>query len=442
MRQDSFAPSPDRHVAVIGGGISGLSAAWLLSRTTRVTLYEQDTRPGGHAHTVEVAMPGGPVAVDTGFIVYNERNYPNLVGLFAHLGVATKASEMSFAASLDGGRLEYSGASVGALLGQRRNAARPRFWRMVRDIPRFYREAPGLLARPELAEVSLGEYLDRSDYSAAFVEDHLMPMGAAIWSTTARRMRDYPLHAFIRFFASHGLLSLSNRPTWRTVEGGSREYVQRILADFRGELRLGTGVAQVRRDAGGVEITDRRGDVARYTDVVLASHADQALALLADADAGEREILGAFGYTANRAVLHSDPGLMPKRRRVWASWNYIGDRARAEAPLCVTYWMNRLQGLSTPAPLFVTLNPGREIAPELIHGSYEYTHPLFNTAALAAQPRLSAAQGRRNTWFCGAYLGSGFHEDGLRAGLAVAEALGGGKRPWQVAESGMRVAAE
>jgi len=430
-----------RRIAVVGAGISGLSAAWLLSRNNDVVLYEADRRLGGHAHTVEAATPSGPVAVDTGFIVYNDRNYPNLVALFDHLRVPTLSSTMSFAASLDGGAFEYSGSGISGMLGQRSNVLRPRFWRMLSDILRFYRAAPALLSRAYMDDTTLGEYLDAAGYSSALVEDHLLPMGAAIWSTTAQEMRAYPLKAFLRFFASHGLLSLSDRPQWRTVAGGSRAYVQRLAADFRGEIRLDCPVAAIVRDHGGVLITDSKGHSDRFCDVVVATHADQALAMLTDGDAAERSSLGAFQYTRNTAVLHSDTRLMPKRRKVWSSWNYIGDRARdGERPLCVSYWMNMLQGLPEKEQVFVTLNPIRDIAAEKIYGSYAYAHPLFNHAALEAQTRLSNLQGRRNTWFCGAHFGSGFHEDGLQSGLAVAESLGGGKRPWTVENESGRIA--
>lgn len=423
-------PAKSRHVAVIGSGISGLAAALLIGRTARVTLFEQDDRPGGHAHTVDVPGPRGPVAVDTGFIVYNDRNYPNLTALFEHLDVPTKPSDMSFAVSMGGGRLEYSGGSLSGLLGQRRNAVRPRFWRMLRDTARFYREAPGLLARPELEMTSVGAFLDQSDYSTAFVEDHLMPMAAAIWSSNVARIRAYPLHAFIRFFASHGLLSLNERPQWRTVDGGSREYVGRLLAEFSGEFRRGVGVAKVRREDDHVTITDRQGNVAQFSDVVIATHADQALEILEDADPMERELLGAFGYTSNRAVLHSDRSLMPRRERVWSSWNYIGNHHSAAQPLCVSYWMNQLQGIDASFPLFLTLNPPCEVDEKKLHGIYEYSHPLFDAGAMAAQKQIWQLQGRRRSWFCGAYFGSGFHEDGVRSGIEAAESLTGVRRPW------------
>lgn len=430
-----------RKVAVIGSGISGLSAAWLLDKSADVTLFEADSRLGGHANTVTVERPGKkPIAVDTGFIVYNEKNYPNLVALFAHLGVPTLETEMSFAASLHGGKLEYSGSGLGGLLGQKTNLLRPRFWKMVRDIMRFYKIAPDLLNDPALQGVSLGDYLDRNNYSDGFVDDHLLPMGAAIWSMTAKDMRDYPLQAFIRFFVNHGLVQLSGRPQWRTVKGGSREYVSRIMAEFRGTVVLDSRISGIKRTNEGVKILDRAGHLSMFDDVVIATHADQALSLLVDADESEQSLLGAFQYTRNAAVLHSDARLMPDRRAVWSSWNYLSEPgAKGTEQLCVTYWMNKLQHLDEATPLFVTLNPSRPIDRANIIQTFDYAHPLFNAEAMEAQKTLWSLQGRRNTWFCGAHFGSGFHEDGIQSGLAVAEALGGVKRSWSVENESGRI---
>lgn len=436
----SGEPHTTRHVAVIGSGIAGLSAAWLLSRAHRVTLIEAESRPGGHSHTVDAPTGGGTTPVDTGFIVYNERNYPNLTALFEHLGVETQRSEMSFAASLDGGRLEYSSAGLKGLLGQRSNSVSLRFWLMVRDIYRFYMEAPKLVGRADCQNLTLGAYLDRNGYTAAFIEDHLLPMGAAIWSTTAAQMRDYPLVAFVRFFIHHGLLDLVDRPKWRTVKGGSRSYVERMLGAIQ-EIQLGAGAVQIRREHGGVTIIDGNGERRWFTDVVIATHADTALQLLGDADETESALLGAFAYTDNEAVLHSDTSLMPTRQRVWSSWNYIGESCDSgERPLCVTYWMNKLQGLDPAHPLFVTLNPTRDIAPDKFIRSFSYTHPLFDRKAVDAQQHLWRLQGNRHTFFAGSYFGAGFHEDALQSGLVAAEALGGVRRPWTVAGENNRIA--
>ncbi|WP_188578214.1 NAD(P)/FAD-dependent oxidoreductase [Azorhizobium oxalatiphilum] len=428
-----------QRIAVIGSGISGLSAAWLLSQRHAVTLFEAEDRLGGHSNTVDTEA--GPI--DTGFIVYNEATYPNLTALFAHLRVPTKPSDMSLGVSLDGGRLEYSGDSLSSLYAQPRNLLSIRFWSMLRDLFRFYREAPGHAGA--LEEVSLHDYLSAQDYGAAFRDDHLYPMAAAIWSTPAAEIGAYPAAAFIRFCANHGLLQLRDRPLWRTVDGGSRAYVERLAAAFQGEFHLGRAVRSVRRPTrgntgGGVEIIDGTGRMERFDHVVLATHADQALNMLSDPTEEERALLGAFRYTVNDAVLHTDVSLMPRRRRVWSSWNYLsrqdGDRRR----LSVTYWMNRLQDIPGRTPYLVTLNPLHDPRPDSVIHRARYTHPRFDMAALAAQKRLWSLQGRNDTWYCGAHFGAGFHEDGLQAGLAVAEALGGVRRPWQVREESGRIA--
>jgi len=429
-------PGHPLDIAVIGTGIAGLSAAWLLSLNHSVTVYEQNSWIGGHSHTVNVPSSQGPIGVDTGFIVYNEVSYPNLVAMFDHLDVPTKHSEMSFSASLEQGGFEYAGTDLNGLLGQRRNIVRPRFWRMVKDIVRFYKEAPAVLNNPADAELSLDEYLDREGYDRRFIDDHLLPMGAAIWSTTAAEMAAYPAQAFVRFFQSHGLLLLKDRPQWRTVDGGSREYVRRLTESYRDRIRL-VGVRNVVRQDDKVMVIDHDGDISSYDHVVFASHADESLRMLSDANTEEHRLLGAWQYTANRAVLHSDPSLMPKRRRVWSSWNFL--EGGTEAQLCVTYWMNRLQTLETDAPLFVTLNPTLEPRPDTIHNEFNYTHPYFDQAALASQRELWSLQGRHRTWFCGSYFGYGFHEDALQSGLAVAEQLGGVRRPWRIANESGRI---
>ena len=429
-------------IAIVGTGISGMAAAWLLSSRHRVTVYEAADRVGGHTNTVEVPGPEGSVAVDTGFIVYNELNYPNLVALFDHLGVPTKPSNMSFAASVDDGALEYSGSGLAGLFAQRRNLLRPRFYRMLRDTLRFYRDGAELLNDPKLAHLCLGEVLERGNYSDAFIADHLLPMAAAIWSTPVADMRAYPAASFIRFCMNHGLMQVRGRPQWRTVAGGSREYVTRLTAPYADRIRTGAGVAGVRREphGGGVALELRSGEIARHDHVVIAAHADQALAMLDEASNQERALLGAFTYTRNRAVLHQDPALMPRRAAVWSSWNYLSRSADdGRDRVCVTYWMNRLQDLDRRVPLFVTLNPHREIAPEAVLRSFDYEHPAYDLAAGRAQRDLWRLQGHRNTWYCGSYFGAGFHEDGLQAGLAVAEALGGVRRPWTVADESGRI---
>ncbi|NJC42546.1 putative NAD/FAD-binding protein [Brevundimonas alba] len=421
---------PRMRIAVIGSGISGLSCAWLLNQRHDVVLYERADRLGGHTHTVTANTASGPTAVDTGFIVFNEATYPNLIALFDHLGVASRATDMSFSVSLEEGRFEYAAP---ALFAQRRNVLRPRFWSMLSEVWRFYREAPAALASLDDPNMSLGDFLQRGRFSAAFRDDHLLPMAAAIWSSPAEALLEYPAAAFLRFCDNHGLLQLMGRPLWRSVIGGSRTYVDRIAMELDG-VRLGRDVVDVRRTGDGVIVGERNGRRERFDHVVLATHADQALALLDAPTEAERRTLGAFRYSRNLAVLHTDPALMPKRRRAWASWNYIG----ARDGLCVSYWMNQLQGLPGQ-DLFVTLNPPRPPKAEALLRSELYEHPIFDAAALRAQASLWDLQGEGGVWFCGAHFGAGFHEDGLQSGLAVAEQLGGVRRPWTVADESGRI---
>jgi len=426
-------------IAVVGGGITGLGAAWLLARRHRVTVFESEPRLGGHSHTVEIPGPDGSMPVDTGFIVYNERNYPNLVALFHQLGIKTRASEMSFAVSADDGAFEYAGTSIAGLLAQRRNLLRPRFWRMMRDVVRFYRKAPHDLAAGACRGQSLGDYLERGGYSMAFVRDHLLPMGAAIWSSSPCGMSEHPAEEFVRFFLNHGLLQVEDRPQWRTVAGGSRAYVSSIRSATPAVFLTSTPVRAIRRTDDGVIVTSP-GTSRRFDRVVIAAHADHALSMLADPSPLERSLLGAFRYQTNEAVLHRDPALMPKRRAAWSSWNYLSRSGQLdEQRVCVTYWMNRLQSLPDNWPAFVTLNPAAPISDDLVFGRYDYEHPLFNQTTAATQRRLWELQGQRQTWFCGSYWGAGFHEDGLQAGLAAAEAAGGAQRPWPTAGHESRI---
>lgn len=427
---------PRLNVAVIGSGISGLAAAWLLSKEHTVTVYEANDYIGGHTHTVDIHDDGETVAVDTGFIVYNEPAYPNLTRLFDHLGVDTVATEMSFAVSVAQGSLEYAGNGLGRLFAQKENLLSPRFWRMLRDVKRFYAQAPVDAATG--GDMSLGDYLARNHYSAAFLEDHLYPMAAAIWSMSPSRVGDYPFAPFVHFCVNHGLLLFRNRPLWRTVRGGSREYVKKITKNFSNAVRLNDPVESVRRASDHVEITSRRG-AASYDQVIISSHADQTLKMLADPDRAEKELLGCFDYTENKTYLHCDPALMPERRRVWSSWNYLAEARGLDQALTVTYWMNSLQELTTRRPIFVSLNPFIQPRAEMVYKQMTYHHPIFNYRTLAAQKKLWSLQGRRRTWYCGAYFGFGFHEDGLQSGLAVAEQLSGLRRPWQVANESGRI---
>lgn len=417
-------------IAIVGGGITGLGAAWLLARRHDVTLFEAAGHLGGHSNTVDLCLDGKPVPVDTGFIVYNEHTYPNLTRLFGVLGVETVAGDMSFSVSLDAGGFEYAGDAVG-LVAQPTNLVRPEFWRLMRELMRFYREAPRFEARYDLDRLTLGQLLAAGGYSALFARRHILPMAAAIWSSTLEDILAYPARSFVRFFDNHGLFALGARPQWRSVLGGSRRYVAALSASFRERVHLATPIAAARRTPDGVILRDASGRERRFDQLVLATHADQALAILGqDADAAERRVLGAFRYQENRAVLHRDPALMPRRRRVWASWNYLADgEAAASQRTAVSYWMNRLQRLDTRQDVFVTLNPVAEPAPHLTHGAFTYHHPQFDRPALDAQERLPTIQGVNRVWFCGSYCGYGFHEDGLEAGFAVAAALGEAA-PW------------
>ncbi len=414
-------------IAVVGAGISGLSAAWLLRHAFDVTLLEADGHAGGHADTQMVAIDGETVAVDTGFIVYNLQNYPHLTSLFEHLGVQTRASVMSFGVSIANGALEYGGGDLVQLFAQKRNVLRPRFWGMVRDIMRFYREAPTLL--DSSSEESLGDWLDRRNYGRSFVQDHILPMGAAIWSSSVTGMRAFPARHFARFFHNHGLLRLTDRPDWRTVTGGSRQYVSRMLQDLPGKLELGAQVVGVQR---GEKITVALADGRRlsFDQVVLACHADQALAMIDQPTPREAELLGNIRFSDNVAVLHSDRALMPRRRRVWSSWNYLsngtGDHGQS---VSLTYWMNSLQGMKTAQPLLVSLNPLSPPQPDLVHRTRHYRHPQFDAAAMRAQSGLDEIQGVDRLWFAGAWTGWGFHEDGISSAVRVAAGLGV-QPPW------------
>jgi len=417
-------------IAVIGSGVAALSSAWLLSQRHRVTVYEKADRLGGHSHTVKAALATGDVPVDTGFICFNDATYPNLIALFEHLGVQTRQTDMSFGVSLDDGGFEYAAPG---LLAQKSNLLKPRFWSMLSELLRFYREAPKDLKALADPDLTLGAYLERQGYGAPFRNDHLLPMAAAIWSSKADTLLDYPAQAFVQFCNNHGLLQLMNRPQWRTVVGGSRTYVER-LARGLSDIRLNRGVVSVQRVDGVVIVLDSEGGRERFDHVVIGTHADQALSMLAAPTEQEHQLLGAFGYSRNHAVLHTDTSLMPRRRGAWASWNYIG----TDDGLCVTYWMNRLQGLPGQ-DVFVTLNPPRPPRRDTLLRSEIYEHPIFNPAALKAQRQLWQLQGQGGVWFCGAHFGSGFHEDGLQSGLAVAEELGGVRRPWSVPNESGRI---
>lgn len=422
---------PKRRVAIIGSGISGLGCAHALTREhagARVTLFEAAPRLGGHTNTVDVTLDGQSFPVDTGFLVFNERTYPQLTALFAELGVPVSASEMSFGLSVEiggGGRarsLEWAGTSLATVFAQPRNALDPRFLSMLRDIVRFNAAATAL-ARGEAGreELSLGEFLRRERYGEPFRNWYLLPMAAAIWSCPSEAMLAYPLHTFVRFCHNHGLVQLSDRPRWLTVRGGARQYVERIARSLP-EVRLSEAVRSVEPLADGrVRVISDRGQ-AVFDDVVLACHSDQAAAILGGRCAGAGALASRVGYQANRAVLHTDPRLMPKSRRVWSSWNYLSNGAAAPS-VCVTYWLNRLQPLPFRSDVFVTLNPIVEPERARVIAEFDYAHPVFDATAILAQRSLPLVQGRDSIWLAGAWSGYGFHEDGLKSGLAVARAI-------------------
>jgi uncharacterized protein len=433
-----MSPVRSLNIAIVGAGISGLAAAWLLSQRHRVTVYERAERSGGHSNTILVAENSRNIPVDTGFIVFNRRTYPNLTALFDLLEIPTRVSEMSFAVSLDGGELEYSGSGLGGLFAQPSNILRLRFWSMLAGLFRFYHDATRDSSRLLDVQLSLGEYLERGGYGEPFIRDHLLPMASAIWSAAPKEILNYPASAFLRFNHNHGLLLVHGRPAWETVIGGSRTYVQRLIAPFADRIRLDAEVRSVRRGPGVIGVVDSQGGCEMFDHVIMACHADQALATLADASDEERDLLGAFHYSRNVAALHTDETFMPKRRRVWSSWNFLGPTEGDR--VCVTYWMNRLQGIESERPLFITLNPARHPRVGTILHTESYNHPILDGMAARAQQALWSLQGQRNTWFCGSYFGAGFHEDGLQAGLAVAEQLGGVCRPWQVPKESGRIA--
>lgn len=420
---------------MIGAGIAGLSAAWRLGEVAEVTVLEADSRLGGHANTLDAPGPVAETPVDTGFIVFNEDNYPNFTALLAHLEVASQPADMGLSVSLDDGDLEYSS---NALLAQKRNLLRPRFWRMVADILRFYRRAPDDLRRLEGSRISLDAYLEEVRFGAAFRDDHLLPMAAAIWSTPLDRIGDYPAASLIRFFLNHGMMTVTGRGLWRTVTHGSRSYVRRLIAATRADFRTGVRVAGVSRSETGVRVRLDDGTSLDFDEAVLAVHGDTALSLLDDPAPQESELLAAFRYARNRVMLHRDPALMPRRRAAWTAWNHIGRSDRpGEGP--VTYWMTYLQSLRDAGDLFVTLNPPEGFQPQGLVAEIPYEHPLYDGAAIAAQMRLWSLQGKRRTWFCGSYFGHGFHEDALQSGLAVAEDMGAPRRPWSVADESGRI---
>lgn len=413
-----------RRIAIIGTGISGLSAAYLLHHDYDITVYEKAADIGGHTRTRTVRYRDKDIAVDTGFIVFNYRNYPNLSALFKHLNVPVEKSVMSFGVTAAKDDLEWSAESPNALFGQRRNFLRPAFYRFLLDVVRFNSQAEKAAMRwPDL---TMGEFIKRLKLSEWFTRYYILPMGGAIWSCSLKSILGFPAKSFIAFFKAHGLLTVTQQPQWYTVTGGSQEYIHRLIAPFRDRIRSSCAVEQVLRQNEKIQLRDASGGAVEYDDVIFACHADEVLKILGDASAEETQALQPFSYQKNKAILHKNTRVMPKRKRCWASWIYHADAKTVETgePISVTYWMNRLQSIDNNYPLFVTLNPQEPIAEADIFDQHEFEHPVYSKDAFTAQALLPSLQGQRNTWFCGAYHRNGFHEDGLASAVDVAKRLG------------------
>jgi predicted NAD/FAD-binding protein len=417
-------------VAIVGSGIAGLAAAHHLRQHAAVTLFEAGGWFGGHTHTVDVTLPGPDGravthGVDTGFLVFNERTYPQLIQLLADLDVPTAKSDMSFSVQVPGqgraGPLEWSGTSLSTVFAQRGNLLRPRFWRMLRDLMRFNALATRIAREGSQADLlqPLAQFLAQHRFSAEFRDWYFLPMIGCIWSCPTDQMLRFPVGTMIRFCHNHGLLQVADRPQWWTVAGGARQYVEKIVAGIA-DKRLHAPVRWIQRDGSGVRVCSEAGWES-FDKVVLATHPDQSLSLLLDPSAAEQQVLGAIRYQPNRAVLHSDVSMLPQRRSAWAAWNYEGGNGSAR--VCLHYLLNQLQPLPWKTPVIVSLNPVRPIAPHLVLGTYDYAHPVFDGAAIEAQQRVPSLQGRNGTYYCGAWTGYGFHEDGLKSGLAAARAL-------------------
>lgn len=419
-----------QRIAVVGAGISGLASAWLLSREHDVTLFEAGAYLGGHTNTVDVTLEGRMHPVDTGFLVFNEKTYPNLIAMFSLLGVESVETEMSFAVSLENPDLEWAGSNLATVFGQKRNLVRRPFWSMLSDILRFNRESMAWLATHPDNQRSLRDFLAEGRYSAAFSDWYLLPMAAAIWSCPTGQMLDMPLATFIRFCQNHGLLQVFDRPMWRTVKGGGRAYVRKIAA-LLDDIRLACPVVSVTRDGKALTLTHVHGSE-QFDQVVMACHSDQSLAILGHAATdAQRAVLSAIRYQPNRAVLHTDRALLPRDEKLWSAWNYFAGRGEpGDQPVGVSYLINKLQPLPFKTPVVVTLNPAREPDPAKVIAEFDYAHPIFDGPAIEAQQRLASVQGDNGIWLAGAWGSYGFHEDGLKSALRVVNGLGV-RAPWQ-----------
>jgi predicted NAD/FAD-binding protein len=416
------------NIAIIGSGVAGLTAAHYLHSEHEITIFEQNRHAGGHANTVVVEEGERELALDTGFLVYNERTYPNFTRLLRELNVATQPSNMSFSVQCQRCRIEYCTHTLRGLFARRDQILRPRFHRMLLEVWRFNRLATAWLHGPRSEDTTLGAFLHSRRLSREFTRHYITPMASAIWSATTADAERLPLEFFLRFFDNHGLLSVNEQPQWRTITGGSREYVRALTRPFADRIYLNRGVRQVRRTSGGAELITSDGSVHAFDKVVIATHSDQALRLLADPSAAEVRTLGLLRYRSNEAVLHTDHRLLPRKRTAWASWNYhMDDCERLEAPLPMTYYLNSLQAIDSPVPYCITLNDDGRIAPQAILRRIPYEHPVYTPATVRAQQQLEDMNGRQHTYYCGAYLGHGFHEDGVNAGLGVVRSLAAGR---------------
>ena len=413
-----------QQIAVIGAGIAGLSSTWLLSQKYNVTLFERNDWYGGHANTVDVQTKQGKFSIDTGFVVYNDKNYPNLIALFKHLKVLTQPTDMSFAVSINRGQLEYSGDGLNGIFAQRRNLFNPQQWRLLFGILKFNRDAKSFLQKQNDLELSLGDFLENGGHSEIMQQRYLLPMGAAIWSCPVETMLQFPAHSFIQFCENHGLLDLKGRPQWRTLINGSQQYVQAILKDLPDSVELLGGADSVARSDDGVRVKCG-GKIYEFDEVVFACHADEALALLEQPSADEKRVVGSFKYQQNHTWLHSDKSLMPKTRSTWSSWNYLAQWQQQEVPvMSATYWANNLHRFECDADYFVSLNPPAKPANDTVLKEIWYAHPIFDQAALKAKQELPSIQGANNTWYCGSYAGFGFHEDAISSAINTCSLLG------------------